>query len=177
MQLLTDFLPIISFFIAFKLYGIYVATAVAMIISIAQVIVYRLKNGKFATLPLVTLAIIAVLGGATLLSHNDLFIKWKVTVVDWVFALILLATQWTDKPTLKRLLGEKMQLPNTVWKNVNLSWAVFFIGTGILNLYVAYHFNTQTWVNFKLFGILGLTLIFALGQAAWLAKYVKDYKK
>lgn len=173
MQLLTDFLPIIIFFVIFKLYGVYAATVAAIVVSALQVIYYRIKHGKYETMQLVTLGIIVVLGGATLLAHNEIFIKWKVTVVYWVFAVILLATQWTNKPALKRLLSEKIALPDAVWKKVNLSWAIFFVLLGSLNLYVAYHFSTDAWVNFKLFGVLGLTVAFALGQGVFLMKHLK----
>ena len=174
MPLLIDFLPIVIFFVVFKLYGIYLATAAIILASLLQLLVYRIKTGRFSTLPLVAVVIMVVLGGATLLWHDTLFIKWKVTVVDGVFALLLLATQWTDRPTLKRLLGQKMHLPGRVWKQLNLSWALFFIGSGLLNLYVAYHYSITTWVHFKLFGLIGLTLVFLLGQAVFLSRYLKD---
>jgi intracellular septation protein len=177
MQLFTDFLPIIIFFVVFKIWGVYAATAAAIVISVLQVAYYRYKHGKYEKTQLITLAMIVVLGGATLLLHNELYIKWKVTAVYAIFAIILLATQWSDKPVMSRLLGSKIDLPLSVWKKMNLSWAVFFILLAGLNLYVAYHFSTDFWVNFKLFGVLGLTLVFALAQGVFLAKHMKSNEK
>ncbi len=174
MQLLADFFPIIVFFIVFKLWGVFAATAAAIVVSLVQVVVYRIRHGKFENMQLITLAIIVVLGGATLAFHNDIFIKWKVSVINWAFGIILLATQWSDTPLMKRLLSAKIVLPDLVWKKLNVSWALFFIALGFLNLYVAYHYDTATWVNFKLFGVLGLTLLFAIGQAIFLAKHIKE---
>jgi intracellular septation protein len=173
MQLLADFLPIVIFFIAFKLWGVYVATAVAIVISVMQVAYYRYKHGKYEKTQLITLAMIVFFGGATLLLHNELYIKWKVTAVYGVFALILLATQWTQNPIMKRLMGSKVDLPMVIWKRVNLSWALFFIILAGLNLYVAYHFSTDTWVNFKLFGLLGFTVVFIVVQTLFLAKHFR----
>jgi intracellular septation protein len=173
MQLLADFLPIVIFFIAFKLWGVYVATAVAIVISVMQVAYYRYKHGKYEKTQLITLAMIVFFGGATLLLHNELYIKWKVTAVYGVFALILLATQWTQNPIMKRLMGSKVDLPMVIWKRVNLSWALFFIILAGLNLYVAYHFSTDTLVNFKLFGLLGFTVVFIVVQTLFLAKHFR----
>ncbi len=174
MQMLADFFPILIFFIVFKIWGVFAATAAAIVVSIIQVIFYRVKHGKFEKMQLITLAIIVILGGATLIAHNDIFIKWKVSVVNWVFGIVLLATQWSDMPLMKRLLSQKINLPDQVWKKLNLSWAIFFIVMGIINIYVAYHTSTATWVNFKLFGVLGLTVLFAIGQAFFLAKHIKE---
>jgi intracellular septation protein len=177
MQLLADFLPIALFFIAFKIWGVFVATAAAIVMSVLQVAYYRYKHGKYETTQLITLAMIVVFGGATLLLHNELYIKWKVTAVYALFALILLATQWSANPVMKRLLGAKIDLPLSIWKKLNFSWALFFIVLAGLNLYVAYHFSTDVWVNFKLFGLLGLTLVFILLQAIFLVQHLKQNAK
>ena len=175
MKLLYDFFPIIIFFIAFKLAGIYVATASAMAISLLQVITYWFKYRRFEKMQLTTLIMIVLLGGATLLLHKEIFIKWKISVINWLFAAACLASQWIGKKNLvQRLLEEKISLSTKIWRRLNAFWVVYFLTLGFINLYVIYHFSTNTWVNFKLFGILGLTLAFVILQAIYLAKHVKD---
>ena len=175
MKLLYDFFPIIIFFIAFKLGGIYVATTSAIVISLIQVVTYWFKHRRFEKMQLTTLIIIVILGGATLLFHKEIFIKWKVSVINWLFAAAFLASQWIGKKNLvQRMLEEKIRLSEKVWCRLNLFWVIYFFVLGWVNLYVVYHFSTNTWVNFKLFGILGLTLVFVVLQAIYLARQVKD---
>jgi len=174
MKLLFDFFPIILFFIAYKFYGIYVATAVAIGASFLQVGFFWFKHRRFEKMHLVTLALIVVMGGATLLLHDELFIKWKPTVLNWLFGLTFLASQYFGKkPLVRRMLSEQISLPDPVWNRLNLSWVVFFVAMGFANLYVIYNFDTDTWVNFKLFGMLGLTLIFVVAQALYMTRHVK----
>ena len=173
MKLLFDFFPIFLFFIAFKCFGIYIATATTMVASLLQVIVYWLKHRRFESLHIITLVTVVLLGGSTLLLHNDLFIKWKPTAIYWVFALAFLCSQFIGKKTLiQRLLDSKLSLPRNVWQRLNVSWAVFFVVMGIANIYVLYHFSTNAWVNFKLFGTLGLTVVFMVIQAIYMTKYM-----
>lgn len=173
-KLLFDFFPILLFFIAFKWFDIYVATGVTIIASLIQVFGYRLKNHRFESMHLITLVIVVLLGGTTLLLHNDLFIKWKPTVVYWIFGLLFFATQFMGEKTLiQRLLDAKINLPSIVWKKLNLSWALFFTCMGVLNIYVLYHFSTNTWVNFKLFGTLGLTIVFVVIQGIYMSRYME----
>lgn len=175
MQLLFDFLPIVAFFIGFKFFGIYAATGIAIVISLILVVAYWIQHRTVPGLQLVNLGIITLLGGTTLLLHNELFIKWKPTVLNWVLALVFLGTQlFAEKPLIQKLLESKVSLPKQVWQNLNSSWIVFFSIMGLLNILVAYNFDTNTWVNFKLFGILGLTLVFAILQAVYLSKHVKE---
>lgn len=172
MKLLFDFFPILLFFITFKFYGIYTATAVAMFASAFQVGLYWIKHRRFETMHLVTFGCVLLLGGATLLFHNDLFIKWKPTAIYWIFAVLFIATQFIgSKPLIQRLMEEKLTLPAPIWLRLNVSWAIFFALMGIANLYVAYHFSTDIWVDFKLFGSLGFTIIFVLLQALYMAKH------
>jgi intracellular septation protein len=127
---------------------------------------------------LITFAIIAVFGGATLLLEDELFIKWKPTVLNWIFGVVLLGSQFFGKKTLiERMMSTNIQLPSPVWTKLNWSWAVFFIGLGIVNLFVVYHYDTDTWVNFKLFGMLGLTLLFVFAQAIYMARHVQEPTK
>lgn len=173
MKLLFDFFPIIFFFIAYKIYGIYVATAVAMVAAVIQVSVFWLKYRRFELVHILTLAFIFILGGATLFSHNPMFIKWKPTVIYWVMAGLFLGSRFSKKTLLERMMDKKVDLPKTAWKKLNLSWIVFFIIIGSVNLLVVYKCSTDTWVNFKLFGVVGCTIIFGIMQSLWIAKWMK----
>lgn len=171
-QLLFDYLPIVLFFIAFKLYGIYTATGVAIVASFLQVAIYYYSHRKFEKMHIIMFILITLLGGATLLLHQEIFIKWKPTAVYWVLACIFLGSHFIGKKTAIRMLLEgNLDLPDSVWKKLNLGWMSFFILLGVANLFVVYHFDTNTWVNFKLFGTLGLTAIFILLQSFYLTKY------
>lgn len=175
MKFFLDFFPILLFFIAYKAYDIYVATAVAIVASLAQVGYIWLKERRVENMHLITLAIIVVFGGATLLLEDEMFIKWKPTVVNWLFAGAFLASQFIGKKTVvERLMGANIQLPALLWVRLNLSWVGFFAALGVVNLYVVYNFDTDTWVNFKLFGMMGLTLLFVLAQGVFLMKHIKE---
>ena len=174
MKLLFDFFPIILFFIAYKLFGIYVATAVAMLASFLQVAGFWFKHHRFESTHLITLVIILLLGSATIFLHDAMFIKWKPTVVYWIFALLFLGTQFIGNKTLiQRMIGGKITLPNFVWNRLNLLWGIFFAVMGVANLYVVYNFTTNAWVNFKLFGTLGLTIVFVVLQSFYIARYIE----
>ncbi len=178
MKILFDLFPVILFFVAFKFQGIFVATAVAIAATVAQIIWTKVRHGKVDTMLWVSFAIIAVFGGATLLLHDETFIKWKPTVLYWMFSVILLVSNVAFKKNLMRtLLQEKIALPLNAWNRLNLSWSLFFAVLGFINLYVAFNYSTETWVNFKLFGTTGLMLIFVLGLGVWLAKYVDEKKE
>jgi intracellular septation protein len=175
MKPLYDLFSIIIFFIVFKFYGIYPATVSAMIVSLCQFMIIWLFYRKIDKGILCTLIIIMALGGATLISHNARFIEWKPTVIYWVFATGLFYSQiFLEKPIIQRLLETKIALPNAIWKRLNLTWGLFFLTMGLLNLYVAYHYSENTWVNFKLFGTLGLTILLIILQTIYMAKHVKQ---
>lgn len=175
MKLLFDFFPILLFFLGYKFYGIYIATIIAMIASLLQVMFFWLKHRKIEMMHSVTLILILVLGTATLFSHNTIFIKWKPTAIYWVFSLLFLGSQKIGaKPFIQRLMDGKITLPQNIWQRLNLSWAIFFGCMGGMNLYVAYKFNTDIWVNFKMFGTLGSTLVFGILQSLYMAKYIKQ---
>lgn len=175
MKFLFDFLPILFFFLAYKFFDIYVATAVAIVSTFAQVAVIWFKTRKVATMQLVTLAIIVVFGGLTLYLQDELFIKWKPTVINWLFGVAFLATQFFGERTaIERMMGSALTLPKTIWRRLNLGWVLFFFGVGCANLYVMSHFDSNTWVNFKLFGMLGLTVVFIILQSIFLSRYIKD---
>ena len=175
MKFLFDLFPIILFFIAFKLQGIYAATAVAIAESFAQIGWLWLRGRKIDMMLWVSLAIIVVFGSATLLLHDETFIKWKPTVLYWMFACVLSGSAlFFRKNLIRSMLGEQMQLPDAAWAKLNFSWVGFFACMGLLNLYVAFNYSTDTWVDFKLFGGMGLMLAFVIGQGLFLAKYVEQ---
>lgn len=174
MKFLFDYFPIICFFIAYKIWGIYVATAVAIGTSILQVAAYWLRHRRFEKLHLITMAFIVLLGGATLIFHKAIFIQWKPTIVYWIFSLVLLFTQFVTKQTLMhRMFKDKIEMPLHIWSRLNMSWAIFFLLLGALNLYVVYHYSLNAWVNFKLFGTLGLMIAFILIQAVIMSRYMQ----
>lgn len=173
MQLLFDFFPVFAFFIAYKLTDIYVATAVIIVAVLLQTIVQWVRHKKVSSMALISAALVLVFGGLTLAIHDKAFIQWKVTVVNWLFAVGFIVSQFVgEKPLIERMLGENVTLERSVWRRLNLAWATFFFVLGALNLYVAYNFEENIWVNFKLFGVIGLTLVFALGQGVWIASKV-----
>jgi len=174
MKLLFDFLPILLFFIAYKISGIYVATAVIIVASAAQVGLFWLKHHRVEKMHLVTLVLVVILGGATILLHNPLFIYWKPTIVNWLFALVFLGSQFIgQKNLLQRMLeGQITVTSQHVWLRLNIAWVAFFIAMGAVNLYVAFNFEENTWVNFKLFGMMGLTIVFVIAQSLYLARYI-----
>lgn len=174
MKFLYDFFPILLFFIAYKLYGIYTATAVAIAASFIQVGSFWVKHRRFENMHLITLGLIVVLGGATLWLQDERFIKWKPTLVNWLFALAFLGSQFIGKkPLVERMMSNAVKLPDLIWGRLNLTWVLFFTFMGIANLYVVYNFDTDTWVNFKLFGMMGLTFAFVIAQAFYLARHMK----
>ena len=174
MKLLIDFFPIILFFAAFKLWDIYMATAVAIVATIAQILWLRHSHGKVEPMQWVSLGVIVLFGGATIALQNETFIKWKPTVLYWLMGGTLAAGQlFFRKNLLKTLMGSQLDLPEPAWRVTNWSWIAFFAVMGVLNLWVAYAFDTDTWVNFKLFGGMGLMVVFVIGQALYLGRYMK----
>ncbi|VVD73788.1 septation protein A [Pandoraea terrae] len=175
MKFLFDLLPVILFFIAFKFAGIYVATGIAIAATVIQVLWVWIRHRKVEPMQWVSLAIIVVFGGATMWLHNETFIKWKPTALYWLFGgTLFIAELIFDRNLIRAMMEKQMVLPDSLWRMVNYSWALFFIAMGILNLVIAYHFSTDTWVNFKLFGGMGLMVVFIVLQSLWLAKYIKQ---
>jgi intracellular septation protein len=174
MKLLIDFLPIVVFFVAFKLFDIWVATGVAIAATVAQIAWLRWSTGKVEPMQWLSLGVIVLFGGATLLAHNESFIKWKPTVLYWLMGGALFIGQLVFRRNLlKSLMGAQMALPEGAWRVMNWSWIAFFAAMGVVNLWVAYRFDTDTWVNFKLFGGLGLMIAFVLAQAVYLSRFMK----
>lgn len=200
MKILIDFLPIVIFFLVYKLspelisalepllspesiallnstQPIILATAVLIPATVLQILYTRWSTGKTETMHVITLVLVVTMGGATVLLQNEEFIMWKPTVVNWLFALAFLGSQWfMEKSFLQRMMEQAIEMPASVWKKLNYAWVSFFILSGLVNLLVAYNFSEDAWVNFKLFGMLGLTIAFIIGQSFFLYRYM-DHKE
>ncbi len=175
MKMLFDFFPVALFFIVYKMFDIYSATAVLIAASAVQTFGHRIIKGRFENTHLITLALVALFGGLTLALQDELFIKWKPTAINWLFAIALIGSQFIGKKCIiERMMGANLTLPAILWGKLNLAWAIFFIMMGALNLYVAFSFDTNTWVNFKLFGLMGLTFVFIIAQSFFLMPYLKE---
>jgi len=171
MQFLIDLLPVIAFFVAYKLADIYVATGVLIVGVLMQTAWSWVRHRKVSPMLLTSAALVLVFGGLTLVIHDPVFIKWKPSIVNWLFAGAFLVSQWLSGPTIvQRLMGENVSLDDRSWKQLNLAWVGFFLFAGALNLFVAFRYDEATWVNFKLFGLMGLTLAFALAQGVWISR-------
>jgi intracellular septation protein len=202
MKLLFDLFPVILFFVAFKyseknpelaaswvgsLLGsaavdikqapILLATVVVIAATVAQIAWVHFRHGKVDKMLWVSLVLVSFFGGMTLIFQDETFIKWKPTILYWVFAgSMAFGALVLKKNAIKAMLGEQMTLPEAVWSKVNFSWVAFFIFMGVLNLVIAFNFPTDVWVNFKLFGGMGLLLVFVVGQGILLSKYVEEEK-
>ncbi len=174
MKLLFDLFPVVLFFIAYKVADIYVATAVAIVASIGQIGWLLLRGRRVEGMQWTSLAIIVVFGGMTLLLQDETFIKWKPTVLYGLFALVLVGAQLFGRNLIRSLMSQQIALPDPVWGRLNVLWVGFFVVMAALNLFVAYRFSTDIWVDFKLFGTTGLTLAFVLVQALYVGRHVQE---
>jgi len=175
MKQLFDFFPIFLFFIAFKLYDIYVATAVVIVATIIQVAYTWFKYRKVETMQWITLGLIVVMGGATILLHDEQFIKWKLSIIEWLFGVAFIGSQFIGKkPFVERMMSSSLTLPSNVWRRLNLMWGCFFIIVGFINVYVMFHYTTDQWVTFKTFGVPGLMVVFIIIQMIFLYKYIPE---
>jgi len=178
MKQFLDFLPLIVFFAFYKLYDIYVASG-ALIVATALALVFTwFKYRKIEKMTLITYLMVLVFGTLKMEFHNDLFIKWKVTIIYTLFALALLISQLVlKKPLVQRMLGKELTLPDKVWNNLNLAWAVFFLVCGLANIYVAFWLPQSVWVNFKVFGLTALTLVFTLLSGIYIYRHMPEEQK
>lgn len=179
MQAFIDFLPVIAFAVAYWLSDFHTAVLVIMVAMVLQVAVTWLITRTVSRMTLVSTALVVVMGTTSLLLKNDLIFKWKPTILNWIFAVVFLGSQYIGKqPLVQRMLQavakEEISLAAADWRSLNLMWVAFFLVSGTANIYVAYNFPENVWVNFKLFGLLGLTVVFVLLQAAWLARRGND---
>lgn len=178
MKFLSDLFPVILFFIAYKMYDFYVATAVIIVATIVQVTYNWFRHHKVEKMHLVTLLLVLLFGGLTLYLQDPLFLKWKPTVVNWLFALVFFGSHFIgNKPLVERMMSNSVALPAPVWSRLNIAWTLFFVAMGAINLYVAFSFSEDTWVNFKLFGMMGMTILFIILQAFYLAKYISEVEQ
>lgn len=178
MNQLFEFFPIILFFIAYKIYGIYVATAVVIAATVFQVLFTWIKYREVKAMQWITLILILVLGGATLYLRDEQFIKWKLSVVEWLFGIAFLGSQFIgEKPFIERMMASNIDLPKVIWRRLNTLWGLFFITVGCVNVYVMFNFNTDDWVTFKTFGVPGMMLVFILLQVIYLYKHIPETEK
>ena len=178
MKIFLDFFPIILFFVVFKAFGIFAATAVAIVATIGQIAWMWRKNGFVEPMQWVSLGVIVVFGGATLITKDQTFIKLKPTVLYWLTGSALWVGHFLFKRNLLRqLMGTQLTLPDHAWRVLLHCWAVFFTGMGFLNLWVAKNFDEDTWVNFKLFGSIGLMLVFVVLQGIYMSRFIQEDKE
>lgn len=177
MKFLFDLLPVALFFVAIQIWDIYIATGVAIAATFAQVGWLALRGKKIEPMLWASLAIIVVFGGLTLYLRDKTFILWKPTVLYWLFGAVLAGSAALGRNLIRALLSEQMRLPDPVWARLNWSWIGFFAFMGVANLYVAFNFSEKTWAAFKLFGGMGLMVLFIVAQSALLAKHVEDDKE
>lgn len=173
-----EFVPIILFFIAYKFYDIYVATGVIIVTTLLHVAYCKFARKPVAAMQWITLVLVLVMGSATIYLHDEQFIKWKLSIVEWLFGLVFLGSHFVGKKTvMERMLSSSLTLPANIWKRLNLTWSFFFISVGFLNVYVMYHYDTDDWVTFKTFGVPGLMLIFIILQMALIYKHIPETKE
>ena len=174
-KFLFDLFPLILFFIAYRYADIYTATAVAITASILQIVWLKITRKVIETTHWINLTVIVVFGGATLWLHSDVFIKWKPTVLYWLFATVLIGARYLmGRNLLKQMLGKQIVLAEPVWDKLNLIWASFFVVAGCTNVFVAFsgYFTESQWVNFKVFGLMGMLVLFVIGQSLWLGRHM-----
>jgi intracellular septation protein len=216
MKLLVDFFPVLLFFVAYKLYGIYVATAVAIAASAVQVGLGWFRSRTVEKMHLLTLGLLVVFGGLTIALRDPIFVMWKPTIVNWLFATVFLGSQLIGgRSLIEKMMSHAVDLPAVIWPRLNLLWVVFFFVSGLANLYVVYGYSgfyeaqqalvaalghseidlsacaaqlrgdllaqcrdtqarEEIWVNFKLFGMMGMTVLFVIGQAFYIARHIRE---
>lgn len=174
MKFLFDLFPVILFFVAFKFADIFVATGVAIVATAVQIGYVLARGRKVTNMQWASLVIIGLFGGATLLLRDETFIKWKPTVLYWLAGVVFLGGLAFGRNLVKAVMSEGLELPEHVWFKLCIAWGVFFLFKGTLNLYVAYTYPTDFWVSFKLFGGMGLMILFIVAQALWLSRYLPD---
>ncbi len=173
-KLLFDLFPIILFFVAYKYADIYTATGVAIVATIGQILWLKLRGRPIEVMQWISLVVIVLFGGLTLWLQDETFIKWKPTILYWLFGAGLLGARLAGKKLMKKMMGSQLTLPDPVWSRLNTIWASYFAVMGLLNIVVAYQFSTDIWVNFKLFGTMALTLIFVIAQGMYLSRYMQE---
>ena len=170
-----DLLPVVIFFAAYRLYGIYEATIALIVSMVALIIVHKLVKGTVSRMLLVSGAFAVVLGGITVWLQNPLFLQWKPTVVYWIFAVVLLgADLFTPRNIFARTMGENVEAPRSSWRALNIAWVVMFVAMGIINIYVAYNYDMSTWVDFKLYLAIASVIVGFAVTALFLYRYMPE---
>ncbi|GAA3701007.1 septation protein A [Oceanisphaera sediminis] len=178
MKQFAEFIPLIIFFVVYKAVDIYAATGALMATTCIQMLLVWLKHKKLEKMHLITLVLVLFFGGLTMFFQDDAFIKWKVTAVNGLFAIGLLVSRYGFRKNLiKQMLGKEMTVPDSIWDKANLAWVGFFSFCGALNVYVAFNLSQEFWVNFKVFGLLGLTLLFTFSTALYLYRQQQALEK
>lgn len=176
MTLLKDLFPVLLFFLVYKFTDIYLAVAVMIVAVTLQTLYIWFRDRHVPWVQRLTLVLVWLFGGATIVLRDPVFIQWKPTILQWLLAAAFIVSHFVGggKVVIQRLLEAKVNLPERLWLKLNVAWILFFIFSGGLNLYVAHRFDENVWVNFKLFGMMGLTLLFVLAQGAFLARYLPE---
>lgn len=177
MKQLLDFLPLIIFFAVYKLYDIYVASGVLVAATALQLVITYAIYRKLEKLHIITFVVVAIFGSLTLFLHDDVFIKWKVTIVYALMALALVVSQWLKRPVLKSMLGNELKVADHIWARVTWYWAAFFMLCSLANIYVAFHLSQSTWVNFKVFGLTAVTLLNTVATVLYLFKHIPEEQR
>ncbi|WP_034413083.1 septation protein A [Candidatus Photodesmus blepharus] len=177
MKQIIDFVPLLFFFILYKLYDVYIATGVLVIASTLQVIVTFVFYKEVKKMQLASFIILVVFGSMTIFLHDDNFIKWKVTITYTALSILLSASHLLGRPAIKGMLSKEITLPDDIWSKINWAWVCFFLFCAGLNIYISYEFSTDVWVNFKVFGLLIATFIFTLFTSIYIYKHMKKKEK
>ena len=173
MQLFLEYFPLFIFFIVNSIAGIYWATGSLIIAAFVQIIYYLIKKEKIPAKQWIIFGLIVVFGGLTIYLQNDAFLKWKVTIINAFFAgALLVSNTFFKKNIIKEFLGQSLSLPENIWSRLNVAWAMFFLFCSGLNYYIAFNFDLDTWVNFKVFGLTGLMFLFSITSILFLYKYL-----
>ncbi|MDE2070243.1 MAG: septation protein IspZ [Gammaproteobacteria bacterium] len=176
MSAVLEFLLLAAFFASYLWKGIFFATGVLMAGSVLVLAISWWHSRKFEALPLAVTILALVLGSVTLVFHDAVFIKWKFSIVEWLFGVVFLVTQFMRQTLTERMLGAQIRVPAGIWRRLNLLWAAFFIVLGSVNVYVIYHYDTAVWMEFKMWGSTGATLVFVIAQALYMSRHVQVQK-
>ena len=177
MKLLLEFFPLLVFFACYKLYDIYTATGALIAAFAVQLVLLWIKNRKIEKMQWITFGMVTFFGGLTIFLHDDAFIKWKVSIIYSLFGAALAITQLMGKPVIKQMLGKEITLPDFVWARINIGWMLCCFLSAALNYYVAFYLPTETWVNFKVFGLTGITFALLIATGLYLYKHLPEEEK
>ena len=180
MKALFDFLPLILFFLANKYYDPFIATGVLIIATYLQVAYFWFKNKRIERMHLIMLVAVTIFGGMTIILRDPVFLQWKVSIVNWIFSAIVLGSALLNKSVIKAMMGKQMSMPDAIWQKLTIAWGLFFLAMGFLNIYIAFYYQLElpekerfdTWINFKVFWVLGLTLAFSVLQMVFISKHI-----